>query len=95
MRGSYRILEQRPLIRTHFANDIVPGLRFAETDPLRSHLKRNSDLLLLAWVRISVSGQPRSCENILAKLTTCISSCLSAKQAATTVNSPKFEVLFR
>lgn len=47
MRGSYRILEERPLIRTHFANDIVPRLQFAETGPLRSHLKLNSDLLAI------------------------------------------------
>jgi FkbM family methyltransferase len=47
MRGSYRTLEDRPYIRTHFANDIVPGLQFAETSPLRSHLKRNSNLVAI------------------------------------------------
>jgi FkbM family methyltransferase len=45
MRGSYRKPEERPAIRIHFANDIVPGLQFAETGPLRSHLKHSGGLI--------------------------------------------------
>jgi FkbM family methyltransferase len=47
MRGSYRIVEERPTIRTHFANDIVPVLQFLETRPLRSHLKKSDNLLAI------------------------------------------------
>jgi FkbM family methyltransferase len=44
MRGAYRNPQERPAIKDHFATDIVPCLQFAETGPLRQHLKNKSGL---------------------------------------------------
>jgi FkbM family methyltransferase len=47
MRGSYRAADERPGIRAHFAQDIVPSLQFAETGPLKHHLRPDASLIAI------------------------------------------------
>jgi len=47
MRGSYRLLDERPMIRAHFARDIVPTLQFSETGPLKPLLRPRGPLIAI------------------------------------------------